>query len=127
MGMAINFQGTQALRSLMTTEAKWSDFTSFDGAQTLSAANQLLPRWVALILVVVLAWQLSGIIWMLVPGSFAGDPVAVGSGLGPARIRRRPDTASRIRVVNSGVSSKRQDIRPFALELCFISRHHPVW
>ncbi len=80
MGMAIIFQGTQALRSLMTTEAKWSDFTSFDGAQTLSAANQLVPRWVALILVVVLAWQLSGIIWMLVPGSFAGDPVAAPPG-----------------------------------------------
>ena len=80
MGMAINFQGTQALRPLMTTEAKWSDFTSFDGAQTLSAANQLLPRWVALILVVILAWQLSGIIWMLVPGSSAGDPVAAPPG-----------------------------------------------
>lgn len=68
----------------MTIEAKWSDFGSFDGERTLSAANQLLPRWVALILVVTIAWQLARIIWMLMPGSSAGDPVgavpATGSG-----------------------------------------------
>jgi general secretion pathway protein C len=59
----------------MTIEAKWSDFTSFDSERTLSAANQLLPRWVTLILVIAIAWQLTRIIWMLIPGSSAGDPV----------------------------------------------------
>ncbi len=64
----------------MATEAKWSDFTSLDGARTLTAANQLLPPWVALILVVAIGWQLANIIWMLIPGPAAGDPVVVPAG-----------------------------------------------
>jgi general secretion pathway protein C len=59
----------------MTTEAKWSDFASMDGAKVLAAASRLLPAWVSLLLVVVIAWQLAGIIWMLIPGPSAGDPV----------------------------------------------------
>lgn len=61
----------------MTTEAKWSDFASMDGAKTLAAASRLLPAWVSLLLVVVIAWQLARIIWMLVPGPSAGDAVSV--------------------------------------------------
>ena len=59
----------------MTTDAKWSDFASMDGARTIAAANALLPRWVSLVLVVVIAWQVAKIVWMLVPGPAAGDPV----------------------------------------------------
>jgi len=59
----------------MTTEAKWSDFASMDGAKMLAAANRLLPAWVSLLLVVVIAWQLARIIWMLVPAPAAGDAV----------------------------------------------------
>ena len=59
----------------MTTEAKWSDFSSLDGERTLAAVNQLLPRWVALALVVTIAWQLARIIWLLMPGSSAGDEI----------------------------------------------------
>ncbi|MDH3613960.1 MAG: type II secretion system protein GspC [Gammaproteobacteria bacterium] len=59
----------------MTTEAKWSDFASMDGAKTLAAANRLLPAWVSLLLIVVIAWQLARIVWMLVPGPSAGDTV----------------------------------------------------
>jgi len=61
----------------MTTEAKWSDFASMDGAKMLAAANRLLPAWVSLLLVVVIAWQLAKIIWMLIPGPSAGDLVPV--------------------------------------------------
>jgi len=57
----------------MTIEAKWSDFRRFDSEQMLSAVNQLLPRWVTLLLVIAIAWQLARIIWMLMPGSSAGD------------------------------------------------------
>lgn len=60
----------------MTTEAKWSDFASLDGPRTLAAANRLLPAWVSLLLVIVIAWQLARIIWSLVPGPAAGDPVS---------------------------------------------------
>ncbi|MFQ5547221.1 MAG: type II secretion system protein GspC [Woeseia sp.] len=64
----------------MTIEAKWSDFSSFDGERTLAAANQILPRWVTLALVIAIAWQLARIIWMLMPGSSAGDPILVAPG-----------------------------------------------
>ena len=59
----------------MNSHAKWSDFASLDRARTLAAANQLLPAWVTLLLVVLIAWQLARIIWMLVPAPAAGDPV----------------------------------------------------
>jgi general secretion pathway protein C len=36
-----------------------------------------LPKWVALLLVIAIAWQLARIIWMLVPGSGAEDPITV--------------------------------------------------
>lgn len=65
----------------MTTEAKWSDFASMDGPKTLAAANQLLPSWVSLLLVVVIAWQLAKLVWMLVPAPAAGDAVVT-----PARV-----------------------------------------
>jgi len=64
----------------MATEAKWSDFTSLDGARTLAAANQLLPPWVALLLVIAIGWQLATIVWTLMPGASAGDPVIVPAG-----------------------------------------------
>lgn len=69
----------------MTTEAKWSDFASMDGAKTLAAANQLLPAWVSLLLVVVIAWQLAQLVWMLVPAPSSGDIVAT-----PANIEAAP-------------------------------------
>ena len=59
----------------MTTEAKWSDFASMDSAKMIAAAGQLLPPWVSLALVVVIAWKLAGIVWSLVPGPATGDPV----------------------------------------------------
>jgi general secretion pathway protein C len=65
----------------MTTAAKWSDLVSLDGPKTLAAANQLLPGWVSLLLVVVIAWQLAQLVWLLVPAPAAGDAVAT-----PARV-----------------------------------------
>ncbi len=65
----------------MTTAAKWSDFASMDGPKTLAAANQLLPSWVSLLLVVFIAWQLAQLVWSLVPAPAAGDAVAT-----PARV-----------------------------------------
>ena len=59
----------------MTTEAKWSDLASLDGMKTLAAANQLLPTWISLLLVIVIAWQIAQRAWMMVPAPSAGDPV----------------------------------------------------
>ena len=46
-----------------------------DSAKMIAAANQLLPPWVSLLLVVVIAWKLAGIVWSFVPGPASGDPV----------------------------------------------------
>ena len=64
----------------MTTPAKWSEFASLDGARIAAVANRLLPPWVTLVLVVVIAWQLARILWLLAPGPAAGDPVVVPAG-----------------------------------------------
>lgn len=59
----------------MTTDAKWSDFSSLDSERTLAAVNQLLPRWVALVLIAAIAWQLARIVWLLIPGLAGEDTV----------------------------------------------------
>lgn len=79
----------------MTIEAKWSDFSSLDSERTLSAANQLLPRWVTLMLVIAIAWQLAGIMWMLMPGSSAGEPIVAT----PAQMNAAASPASRSNVL----------------------------
>jgi general secretion pathway protein C len=68
----------------MTIEAKWSDFSNLDLERALSTINSAAPRWVALLLVVGIAWQLARIIWMLMPGSSAGDQIIAP----PAQIAR---------------------------------------
>ena len=64
----------------MASEAKWSDFTSLDVTRTASAASQLLPPWVALLLVIAIGWLLANIIWSLMPGPAAGDAIVVPAG-----------------------------------------------
>lgn len=64
----------------MSTNANWADLVSGDRARTIAAANALLPAWVALVLVVVIGWQLAGIVWTFVPGPAAGVPVSVPPG-----------------------------------------------
>ena len=62
------------------TIAKWTDFSSLDRERTIAAVNDVAPKWVALILVVLIAWLLARIVWMLVPGPAAGDPVEAAPG-----------------------------------------------
>ncbi|MEM1174714.1 MAG: type II secretion system protein GspC [Pseudomonadota bacterium] len=65
----------------MTTDPTWSDLASGDPARTIAAANHLLPFWVSLLLVVLIGWQLAGVVWSLVPGSSTGDTVNVPPGM----------------------------------------------
>jgi len=74
----------------MTTEANWSDFNNLDVERTLTALNRVLPRWVALILVVAIAWQLARIIWMLMPGSEVGNQIIAP----PVQISRSAGSAT---------------------------------
>ncbi len=74
----------------MTTEANWSDFSNLDVERTLTSLNRVLPRWVALALVVLIAWQLARIIWMLMPGSDLGDQIIAP----PVQISRSPGSAA---------------------------------
>lgn len=78
----------------MTTEARWSDFGSLDAERTLNAVNQLLPRWVALALVVGIAWQLARVIWVFMPGSEVGEPIIAP----PAQISRSAGAADAVDV-----------------------------
>ena len=83
----------------MTTAAKWSDFASMDGPKTLAAANQLLPSWVSLLLVVLIAWQLAQLVWSLVPATAAGDAVST-----PARVTAAAvgsDTATEVNAISA--------------------------
>jgi general secretion pathway protein C len=59
----------------MSTKHKWSDLTSGDRGRALSAANNLLPAWVSLALVILIGWQLAKVVWALVPAPAAGTPV----------------------------------------------------
>ena len=78
----------------MTVDAKWSDFSGLDAERALVALNQSLPRWVALLLVIGIAWQLAKVIWMLMPGSDAGDQVIAP----PVQISRSAATSSSVDV-----------------------------
>ena len=65
----------------MTSEAKWTDFASLDGAKMLASANRLLPNWVSLALIVLIAWQVARIAWSLVPAPAAGDYIEAPAGM----------------------------------------------
>jgi len=103
----------------MTTEARWSDFVSRDRAQMLAAANQLLPAWVGLLLVVLIAWQLAKIVWMLIPGPSTGDAVPVPSN-GMAAISATIDEADVAAIANAHIFGEANkddvDVQPVVVE-----------
>jgi general secretion pathway protein C len=57
----------------MVNTAKWTDFSNLDSERLIATINAKLPRWVTLLLVICIAWQLSRILWMLIASS-AGEP-----------------------------------------------------
>lgn len=59
----------------MITKANWTDFSGADGSTALTTVNRVLPPWVSLLLVIAISWQIARVIWMLVPGTAAGDAV----------------------------------------------------
>lgn len=61
----------------MAMTAKWTDFSNFDRERWVSVINQRLPKWVALLLVIAIAWQLARMVWLLIPNPAAGEPIAV--------------------------------------------------
>lgn len=61
----------------MNSRAKWSNIAGFDSA----AVNRFLPPLVSLTLVVLIAWQIARMIWMLIPGSSVGVSVPLPDSL----------------------------------------------
>lgn len=62
----------------MELQAKIDEWRSQDMTAALAAANQHLPFWVSLWLVVVIAWYLAKIFWMLFPApAIAPAPLAI--------------------------------------------------
>ena len=51
----------------MSTKHNWSDLMARDKSRALAAANQLLPAWVSLVIVILIGWQLAKVIWLLIP------------------------------------------------------------
>ena len=67
----------------MAIDAKWTDFSNLDGDHLIRLANARLPGIITLILVVLLGWQAARLVWVLVPGSGAGDPISATPPSGP--------------------------------------------
>jgi general secretion pathway protein C len=61
----------------MNSRAHWPNFSSFDG----DAVNRFLPPLVSLLLVILIGWQLAGVLWMLMPGSAVGGAVSAPDSL----------------------------------------------
>ena len=55
----------------MISRANWPIISGIDGI----AVNRFLPPVISLLLVVLIAWQIAKMIWVLVPGSAVGVPV----------------------------------------------------
>ena len=60
----------------MAITAKLPDFNNLDNERILAFVNGRLPGIVALILVVLIGWQLAQLVWTLVPGSASGDTIS---------------------------------------------------
>ncbi|MBT8092074.1 MAG: type II secretion system protein GspC [Gammaproteobacteria bacterium] len=69
----------------MISKTILSDFSMADGHSALSVLNRSMPPWISLVLVMVIAWQIARIIWMLVPSPAAGDPVSLPAVAATAR------------------------------------------
>jgi len=76
----------------MISKANWTDFSSIDGSTALTTLNRVLPPWVSLFLVIVIAWQLAKIVWMLVPAPATGDPVQLPLSMPAAATQGGPAT-----------------------------------
>ncbi len=59
----------------MISRANWLNITSVDSDSAVTAVNRVLPPLISLALVILIAWQLARMAWMLVPGSSAGVAV----------------------------------------------------
>jgi general secretion pathway protein C len=61
----------------MAMTAKWTDFSSLDRDRLVAVANERLPKWVAILLVIAIAWQLARLVWLLIPGAETGAAIDV--------------------------------------------------
>ena len=59
----------------MAIDANWTNFSGLDKDRVLSFATGRLPSLVTPVLVVLIAWQLSSVFWLLMPGSAGGDVI----------------------------------------------------
>lgn len=65
----------------MISKANWTDFSSVDGSNALTNLNRILPPWVSLLLVIIIGWQIAGMIWKLVPASSTGTVIQTPAGV----------------------------------------------
>lgn len=71
----------------MSMSAKWTDFSNLDGQRLYATVSARVPQWLTLALVVILAWHVARLIWLLIPAPASGDPIdapALATPSGPA-------------------------------------------
>lgn len=78
----------------MTDTAKLADFRDMDREQWIGLLNSRLPSWITLILVVLIAWQLARIVWMLVPAGGSDQPIVM------------PERAASVETASTGVNAQ---------------------
>ena len=59
----------------MAIDINRPNFSQIDRQQLMAIARDRLPGWVTIGLVVAVAWQLSHVVWALIPGSPLGDTI----------------------------------------------------
>lgn len=86
-------------------------FTDFNATSTLVAANDRLPPIAAVVLLLVLAWQLAKLVWLLVPGAAAGDPIAAPYSATTGRGAVTADVASIAASHMFGITDAEDEVR----------------
>ena len=61
----------------MAIPANWNEISNMDAERWFALGNRYLPGAAALVLVIVLGWQLASLAWMFVPAAPQGDPITV--------------------------------------------------
>ncbi len=82
---------------------KLAELKSLSPNEAASLAGRHLPRWVALVLIILIGWQLASLFWMLMPGG-AGDTPVVAPAPGASTPSSSATAAARIdvsRIVNA--------------------------
>lgn len=82
----------------MNADMKMADLKSLSPADAAALATRHLPRWVALVLVILIGWQLASLFWLLIPAGDGGTAAIATPPAGAGGNIRESGDAARIDV-----------------------------